>query len=89
MVMSWTKGNIQKLNLTYSWQMSFSKDQSKLMGTVPSRGQIHFYPLNDKFILQVPLSQLSLQGSFVPLLSSKFRGNLEGLMNFKGTCWLS
>lgn len=39
--------------------MFFSKDQSKLMRTVTSQGQIHFHPLNDKLILQVPLSKLT------------------------------
>lgn len=68
--------------------MSFFKDQSKLMGTVTSKGQIHFHPLNDKPILQVPLSKPTLR-KFCSL--AKFQimlAIIEGHMNFKNAHFL-
>lgn len=68
----------------YWWQMFFSKDQSKLMGTVTSRGQIHFQSLNDKLILQVPLSKPTAWECLVlPLYSKLCQQLVEGHVNFR------
>lgn len=58
------------------------------MVTVTSRGQILFYPLNEKLILQVPLSKPTRQESFVPFLNSKWCQQLEAHMNFRNVHFL-